>query len=774
MKKFCALALLITESAYAEIRFNRDIRPLLSENCFQCHGFDQNTREAGLRIDEREAAIADHNGIRAIAPGDPDNSEIITRIFSRDPDDQMPPPDAEKHLSKEDKQKIKQWIAEGAKYEKHWAYIPPERPTVPTPKDLKVTNPIDAFVSRRLRAEGLSFSPRADKITLARRISFDLTGLPPTPELVRTFQSASDTNAYHNLVDHLLTSVHYGERMAVYWLDLVRWADTMGFHSDDERFSTPYRDYVIDAFNSNMSFDRFTREQLAGDLIENRTEAQLIASGYNRMNQVTGEGGAQAKEYRAKYMSDKTRNTASVWLGATMMCAECHDHKFDPFTMKDYYSFAAFFADLEEPDLVSRGRGTAIFQPAIHVLKNPNDFEELQTAEATLAALKKSKAEAKEIQATEKQVRELKSKGTYTVISKAMSKPRTMRILPRGNWMDNSGPEVHPAIPEFLGAINKPGRADRMDLANWLIDDKNPLTARVFVNRLWYLYFGNGLSNVLDDLGYQGEWPTHPELLDWLAVEFMESGWNVKHMIKLIVTSTTYQQSSLAPADLIHRDPHNRLLARQSRMRLPAEFVRDTALAASGLLNTEVGGKSVKPYQPAGYWADSYKSVGNPHKYRQDHGEKLYRRGLYTFWKRTFLHPSLKAFDAPTREECVAQRPTSNTPLQALVLLNDPTYVEAARVLAQRILLEGGDTPQAKVKWSFEQVLSRPPDTIETQIISALYQQHLAHFKTNPAEAKAVLTNGETPASKGDPATLAAWTSVTRTLLNLHEAITRM
>jgi hypothetical protein len=766
-------ALLAAHTAEAKLEFNRDIRPILSENCFQCHGFDKNTREAGLRLDVREAAMADNGGVRAIVPNDPGKSELVHRLFTKVADDVMPPPDAAKHMSEKERNLLKQWIAEGAEYQQHWAYIPPQRPAAP-PSSLS-TNPIDAFVLARLKKEGLAPSPRADKITLTRRLSFDLTGLPPHPGLAQKFMSSDDPKLYEVLVDHFLKSPHYGERMAVYWLDLVRWADTMGFHSDDERFSTPYRDYVINAFNSNKSFDQFTREQIAGDLIEHHSEEQLIASGYNRMNQVTGEGGAQPKEYRAKYMADKTRNTSSVWLAATLGCAECHDHKFDPYTIKDFYTFAAFFADLEEPDLVSKGRGSGIFQPAIYVSKNNEDAQKLSAAETKLAELKAAKADKNAIAAIDKTIKEIKARGTYTVISKTLPKPRMMRVLDRGNWMDTSGEVVEPAVPDFMNFAPTDTALNRLDLANWMVDRKNPLTARVFVNRLWYLFFGSGFSDVLDDLGNQGEWPSHPELLDWLAVEFMDSGWDVKHMVKLIVTSSTYQQQSQSSAELDLKDPKNRLLARQSRTRLPAEFVRDTALSVSGLLNTEIGGRSTKPYQPDGYWADSYKSVGNPHKYTQDHGEKLYRRGLYTFWKRTFIHPSLMAFDAPTREECVAKRPSSNTPLQALVLLNDPTYVEAARVLAQRMMTEGGESADDKIIWAHQQVLTRNPDATELKMIHTLRNQHLTTYSKDPEAAKALISNGEAAVPKDlDPIELAAWTSVTRTLLNLHEAITRL
>ncbi|MFT7514868.1 MAG: hypothetical protein ACI9QL_004093 [Candidatus Omnitrophota bacterium] len=779
--------------ASAKLEFNRDIRPILSENCFQCHGFDKNTREAGLRLDLREAATADNKGVTAIVPGKPEASELVHRLNETDPDERMPPVDSAKTLTAAQKELLKQWVAEGAEYQAHWAYLAPTRPDVP--EIAGVRSPIDAFIQARLKEQGLSPSPTADPITLARRLSFDLTGLPPHPELVEKFQSIDDSKAYEALIDHFLKSPHYGERMAVYWLDLVRWADTMGFHSDDERFATPYRDYVIQAFNDNMPFDQFTREQLAGDLFEEPTIAQRVASGYTRLNQVTGEGGAQPGEYRAKYMADKTRSISSVWMGATMGCAECHDHKFDPYTAADFYSMAAFFADLEEPDLVSSGRRTAIFEPTVQV--NEALQPRIDAAKKAVDTLKKIHAEnekqrkaqkvdkktgdaarAKEkaaLKLLEKELAEAKRLGRYSLTAQQRKEPRAMRVLARGDWMDSSGPVVQPAIPAFMGKLDSPERADRMDLANWLVQEDNPLTARVYVNRLWYLFFGRGLSDVLDDLGNQGAWPTHPELLDWLAVEFVESGWDTKHLVKLLLMSDTYRQTSQRGPILAKADPDNHWFARQSPRRLDAEFVRDAALSISGLLTLEIGGMSVKPYQPEGYWSDSYKSVGNPHKYAQDHNEKLYRRGMYTFWKRTFLHPQLLTFDAPNREECVAQRPQSNTPLQALVLLNDPTFVEAARVFAQRILQEGGETFSSRITFAYAWAFSRKPDRREAEVIAELLKNHLAQYQQDADDAKALLSVGETPVPEGlDGAELAAWTSVARALLNLHETVVRM
>ncbi len=766
-------AAVIGSAAAAElpetISFNRDIRPILSENCFQCHGFDKETREADLRLDVRESALETRNGYATIVPGNPGESELIYRIESDDEDDVMPPPDSEKSLTAHQKSLLRQWIEEGAAYEKHWAYIPPVRPAVP--ESGRFDNPVDAFVARRLDREGLEFSKEADARTMVRRLSFDLNGLPPEPGLVESYLRGDIPGGYEGLVDHFLNAPQFGERMAVYWLDLVRWADTMGFHSDDERRSTPYRDYVIDSFNENRPFDRFTIEQLAGDLLPDPTTSQLVASGYNRMNQVTGEGGAQPKEYRAKYMSDKTRNVASVWLGSTLMCAECHDHKFDPFTMKDFYSMAAFFADLDEPDLVSSGRRTGIFHPSIQL--DPEISNQMDQIDTEIAALRESGADRNEIRKLEQKRERISMNGLWTVISKQREEPRMIRILPRGNFLDETGPLVDPAIPEFLGSISKDGRADRLDLARWLTSGENPLTSRVMVNRLWYLFFGSGLSAVLDDLGYQGEWPSHPDLLDWLAVEFMESGWDIKHMVRLLVTSSTYRQTSRVSDELMEVDAGNRLYARQSRFRLQAEFIRDTALEVSGLLTQQIGGPSARPYQPDGYWADSYKSVGVPHVYHQDTGEKLYRRGLYTFWKRTFVHPEMLTFDAPNREECVAQRPISNTPLQALVLLNDPAFVEASRVLAQTTV-DQFTSPDLRLDHIYRRTLQRRPTSDERSVLLDLVKTHQAHFSANPEKARELLDVGEYPVPEHLPVTeVAAWTSAARAVLNLHETITR-
>ena len=579
--------------------------------------------------------------------------------------------------------------------------------------------------------QDLQPSPDADPHTLLRRLRFDLTGLPPSLEETDAFAADHSPAAYERAVDRLLASPQFGERMAMYWLDVVRYADSGGYHSDNERSVWLFRDYVVQAFNDNRPFDRFTIEQLAGDLLPGAAREQKIASGYNRLLQTTEEGGAQAKEYTAKYAADRVRNTAAAWLGSTMACCQCHDHKYDPFTMKDFYSFGAFFADVrEEP--ISRQEQTP--------MPTPEQEARLKQLDAEIALLAKQKPAAKKVEELKRQKAQLQAEIPTTLITQAVP-PRTMRILPRGNWQDDSGPVVEPAIPEFLGKIDvKDRRATRLDLARWMVSRENPLVARVLVNRLWMLLFGQGLVRTCGDLGTQGALPSHPELLDWLAVELIDSGWNVKHVMKLMVMSRTYQQTSRSNPDLDRRDPTNTWLARQGRFRLDAEMVRDNALAVSGLLSPRIGGPTVKPYQPAGYWD----FLNFPKRqWQDDHGESQYRRGLYTFWQRTFLHPSLLAFDASTREECTVDRPRSNTPLQALALLNDPTYVEASKVFAGRIVREGGRTEAERLRYAYRRAIQREPTAAEAELLTRLYRQHLAQYQADRAAAAALLKVGD-------------------------------
>jgi hypothetical protein len=765
----CALAagpLLADEPG--KIEFNRDVRPILSNNCFVCHGPDNHLRKAKLRLDDEKSAHA-----KVIEKGKPLQSEFYRRLISDDENEKMPPPKLNKHLTKWEIQLLRQWIEQGAKYEGHWSLIAPKKHDLPKVKNVAwVRNEIDRFVLARLEKEGLQPAAEADRRTLMRRLSFDLAGLPPAPADVEAFCKDDRPDAYERIVDRLLASPHFGERMAVHWLDVVRYADTGGYHSDNHRDVYLYRDWVIAAFNKNMPFSQFAVEQIAGDLLPNATAEQKIASGHNRLLQTTEEGGAQAKEYTAKYAADRVRNFSTAWLGLTLGCTECHDHKYDSFTTKEFYQFAAFFADIQERP-VGRQAQTPIMSSAEQARVGKLD-EQIAALQRELAG--KPKDAPKEMQqklaTMQKQKAELLKTMPSTLITTAGA-PRTMRILRRGNWLDEKGEIVLPDVPAALPALPKVQngkRATRLELANWLAAPEHPLTARVFVNRLWLLCFGQGIVKTADDLGALGSWPTHPELLDWLALDFQTSRGDIKRAIKQIVMSASYRQSSHATVSLRQRDPYNQVLARQGHFRLDAEFVRDNALAISGLLSPKIGGPSVKPYQPAGYW----RYLNFPtREWANDKGENQYRRGLYTYWQRTFLQPSLLAFDASTREECTVERPRSNTPQQALVLLNDPTYVEASRVFAEKIIRSSKNTTD-RVQAAYRFALQRQATAAEVAILTKLYEKHREHYEKNVKDAQAILGVGYAAAPKEiAPSELAAWTSVARTILNLHESITR-
>jgi hypothetical protein len=779
---FLAPTLLCAEPA-DQVQFNRDVRPILSNHCYSCHGPDKGTREADLRLDERESALTERNGVTAIVPGKPDSSELLRRVSSEDEDECMPPVDSGKKLSSEEVDIIRRWIAQGANWQPHWSFIPPSQPVVPeiSTTNFKIQNSVDAFILARLQEVGLNPSPEADRRTLMRRLSFDLTGLPPSAEEVAAFVADTDPNAYEKVVDRLLASPHYGERMAIYWLDLVRFADTVGYHGDQTTAISPYRDYVINSFNANLPFNQFTIEQLAGDLLPNPTDWQKVASGFNRLNMTTEEGGAQAKEYLAKYMSDRVRAVSTVWMGATMGCCECHDHKFDPYTAKDFYRFGAFFADLKEVGVYG-GAGKRppeiLLGEAADVAAYKRLSEEQPAQQKEVATLEKENPNSEALAAAQQKLKQIETgltevnKRVRTALVSEAVAPREIRVLARGNWMDEAGEVVQPGVPHFMKQPDVGDRRlSRLDLAEWLVAPEHPQTARVFMNRLWKMYFGVGISRVLDDMGAQGEWPEHPALLDYLATEFAGSHWNVKQMVKLLVMSSTYRQSSLVSPEVQHRDPLNRLVAHQSQWRIEAEMVRDGALAVSGLLVRTVGGPSVKPYQPAGYYA----FLNFPKRdYDADQGENQYRRGVYMHWQRTFLHPQLLAFDAPTREECTAQRPISNTPKAALTLLNDPTFVEAARVLAEKTMRYGGANLDERLSWAYRQSLQRQPEPREAESLSKLHAEHLQHFTTNPSAAGELVRIGQFAPPEDLPLPeLAAWTSVARVLLNLGESITR-
>lgn len=1025
------------------IEFNRDIRPILSDNCYFCHGPDKNKREAELRLDTKEGLHGSDGNNGAVVAGKPDDSELLKRVTSNDEEIKMPPTKSGKNLSDRDIQLIRKWIEQGGQFEGHWAFLPiraenPDPDTAEADHLPRTSARIDGFIAQTLSQRQMKLSAEADRPTLIRRLSFDLIGLPPTVKEVDEFVADPSQDAYEKVVDRLLKSPHFGERLAMWWLDLVRYADTVGYHGDQMMSVSPYREYVIESFNANKPFDRFTVEQLAGDLLPEPTHEQRIASAYNRLGMMSAEGGVQDKEYLAKYIAERVRNASGTWLGITLGCAECHDHKFDPLTTRDFYRFEAFFADIKErglysgansdgnwgpfvkvpderqsielatidqqiadskttlhtdtpelaaaqaeweksriqwtnlkadsmtslggaklalrddgailvsetnpatdtyelifsdlppnvtafrldvlPDdsLPNKGPGRAgngnfvlseitiavippAAEPEAGEPKPPNEnktaVEEtavpLQNATATyeqtgvpgsnpykkwavesaidkdvkgktwgwavmektgqpnfavfetaadltlseggklkitmaqnldnpghnigcfrlsvattprpikatdapppslnavlaLTADQRNDAQKAELAtyyrsvapllnpvrealaALEKKRSELDAAIPSTLVTEAVA-PRMVRILKRGNWMDESGEEVTPAFPEVLSSGEKTEqRLNRLDLAKWIVGPENPLTSRVVVNRLWKIYFGAGISRKLDDLGAQGEWPSHPLLLDFLADDLRSHGWDLKRTIKAIVMSRTYRQLSLADDRLREADPYNRWLARQGRFRIDAELVRDNALEVSGLFVDSVGGKSVFPYQPAGYWA----YLNFPaREWQNDSGEKLYRRGLYTHWQRQYLHPSLLAFDAPSREECTADRARSNTPLQSLVLLNDPSYVEAARAFAELIVRQGGAATIDRLHYAFRRAVSRPPTPDELSVLEQLLTSHLAEYEANPAAAAEVLSVGAKPVTDDIPKPeLAAWTSVARTILNLHEVITR-
>ena len=1006
----------------AKIDFNRDIRPILSDNCYACHGPDSAKRKAGLRFDLKDGALAKLKSDNfAIVPGQPGKSSLVARLTTKDEDERMPPAKTGKHLTEAQIDLLRRWIGEGAEWQAHWSLIKPEVPPLPVVKNKRaLPNPIDQFILARLEKEKLKPSPETDRATLIRRVTFDLTGLPPTPAEVDTFLADRKPGAYERLVDRLLESPRYGEHEARYWLDAARYGDTHGLHLDNERSLWPYRDWVVSAFNRNQPFDQFTVEQLAGDLLPNPTPEQKIASGFNRCNVSTSEGGAIDDEFYVRYAVDRTETAAIVWMGLTVGCAVCHDHKFDPISQKEFYQLYAFFNNISEKAM----DGNALLPPPTMKLPTPEQETKLAQLDESLAAAEKrirdetikinyteperktnaatnppadfvwveddfpkgaqaeasgetgalkwiesgkvhsgkraitrtdkglaqdfftqaaqplivgkddkmfayvyldptnppkaimlqyhtsewlhranwgdedaipwgdkgtsqklllgalpqtgewvrlevdaSKLELKpgtkidgmaftqfggtvywdhagiatataqedfsavsqlawEEQAKEKkdvpkaiasalkaapdkrteaekaglreyflaniyaptratfeplvrardeiqmQRAELDKSIPATMISQEMEKPRGAFILKRGQY-DQRGDPVQPGVPGVLPPLKTGDTTNRLDLARWLVSLEHPLTARVTVNRFWQQFFGTGIVKTAGDFGAQGEWPSHPELLDWLATEFMRSGWDVKHLLRLIVTSATYRQSSAVTSALLQKDPQNRLLARGPRFRLDAEEIRDNALYVSGLLNEKMGGKGVRPYQPAGIWEAVGYTSSNTSKFRQDHDEALYRRSLYTFWKRTAPPPYFTTFDAPSREKYCTRRERTDTPLQALVTMNDPAYVEAARHLGARMVQHdpgAGD----RLNFGFRLVTARPPSAGEKAVLQAALNKYLAKYQKNEAAAKNLIAVGESPVDeKLNPSELAAYTMVASLLLNLDETLNK-
>lgn len=782
------------------ISFNRDVRPILSDKCFRCHGPDPTSRAADLRLDLKESAFEDLGGYAAVVPHRPQDSMLMERVLDSDPDFKMPPPDSGKSLTDQEIETLRGWVAQGATWPEYWAYRNPTPKNQSNSTDQDEREWIDRLVTAGLEGIGLKPTEPADPVTLVRRLCFDLTGLPPTPEQVQAFVKDPSEANYQGLVEQLLASPHFGERMAVYWLDLVRYADTVGYHGDQDHNIAPYRDWVINAFNANMPFDTFTREQLAGDLLDNPTLNQQIATGYNRLLQTSHEGGVQPSEYRAIYAADRVRNLSAVWMGATLGCAQCHDHKYDPYTTEDFYAMAAFFSDIDDEQHFKVGTNALPTRrpPEILVIddanrKRLNEIDLLISKnQDSQKALKKNtesdanqgKEQNESLTTLQKRLVELKaerkrveSRGRWTMVTRSLTKPRVTRVLPRGDWLNETGAVVNPAVPSFLPKLQVSGRASRLDLANWLTDPDRYvglLTGRVMANRIWYLLMGSGVCRSLDDFGGQGEPPQNIELLDRLGREFVEQGWDVKNLVRTIVSSQTYRQSSEVTADQLERDPYNQWFGRQDRYRLPAEFLRDNILAVSGLLKSDkVGGSSIKPFQPEGY----YQHLNFPQrKYKPDNGNAQWRRGLYMHWQRQFLHPTLKSMDAPSREECTATRPRSNTPLAALAMLNDPSFMAAAHAFALRLQANSEESLSETITLGFKMATSRPPDPFEKEILEQLYLKTLDEYRSMPTEAARLLDEsllGEVPEDEQAKTELAAWISVTRALLNLDETITR-
>jgi hypothetical protein len=712
IQSFCLflLALLgawVSVGMAGEVDFNRDVRPILSDKCFSCHGPDVKQRKGELRLDTKEGAYGKtESGAVAIVPGDLKKSEVWARIHTTDRDEVMPPPRSNKVLTDAQRDLLGRWISEGARYEPHWAFVPPQKPALPEMHNPQsaIRNPIDSFIFARLEKEGLSPSPEAERTTLIRRVTLDLTGLPPTVADVDAFLADASPQAYENVVDRLMATRDYAERRAQDWLDLARYADTRGFADDKQRDIWPFREWVIAAIQRNQPFDQFTIEQLAGDMLPDATTEQRIASAFHR-NAPQAKGNTYTvEEYRLKGVVDRVNTTGTVWLGLTVGCAECHDHKFDPISQADYYRLFALFNNIEHS-------GVAFAQGGPHLKL------------------------------------ELPDKKTASVpMMKELAQPRETFIHVRGNFL-TLGEKVSPGVPAFLlGETAQPG--NRLEFACWLVNGKNPLVARVVANRFWQGYFGHGLVRTPADFGLQGESPTHPELLDWLASEFVASGWDMKAIHRLIVTSAVYRQSARIPPQLATRDPQNRLLACMARVRLPAEQIRDQALALGGLLKSGGSGRSVFPPQPDNYWEDR----DLPGKWTTSSGDDLHRKSLYIYWRRMALHPTMELLDAPSRAVCTARRNTANLPTQALVTLNDPIFLEAASAFAKRIFSEAPEDNAARLEFAFRLGLCRKPDNEERVRFLAFIDEQTKRY---PDDISAV------------------WTSVATVLMNLDETLNR-
>jgi hypothetical protein len=796
----------------AEVDFDSQIRPLLAEHCFACHGPDEGQRKAKLRLDTREGLLGTGDQTGPFVPFRVDQSSAMARILTKDTDDLMPPPEANLALSHEQIQLLKQWVNEGADWKQHWAFEPIQRPEVPVPAaQAWVRNEIDGFILGRLAKLDLTPSPEASREELIRRLSLDLLGLPPTPEAVASFVSDPRPDAYDRLLDQLFSSPRYGERMVWDWLDAARYADSNGYQADRERTMWPWRDWAVAAFNENIPFDQLTIEQLAGDLLPHPTQSQILATGFNRNHMINGEGGRIPEENRVDYVMDMAETVGTVWLGLTFNCCRCHDHKFDPLTQRDYYGLFAFFNQtpvnggggdpqtppiLEVPsedELASRQRLT---QRLIDLETTARQLERellntgAQIPESIGPILDKDLSDRKDdgltkliefsrethpvyaqtlgaYQKMRTQRNQLNRRIPKVMVMRDRPEKRETRMLNRGLY-NQALDVVEAATPGALPPMPEDSRRNRLGLARWLVSDQNPLTSRVFVNRQWALFFGQGLVATPEDFGTQGKRPSHPELLDWLADEFKRTGWNIKRLQRLIVSSATYRQSSRVSEARLAVDAGNEWLSRGSRYRLPSWMIRDQALAASGLLVDAMGGPAVQPYQPDGVWSDF--TFGKK-TYQQDHGAALYRRSLYTFWRR-IIGPTM-FFDAAKRQTCIVKASRTNTPLHALATLNDVTYVEAARALAELVMIDR-DSDRGRIELAFQRTLGRAPRELELQVLSERLQSSRAVFSQDPESAAALLAQGEYPVNTTlNPIEQAALTTVFSLLFNLDETLSK-
>jgi len=741
-----------TNKAVPEVvDFTFDVKPIISDRCFKCHGPDKNAIEGGLSLNSSEDAykalgeLKDHY---AIVPKDIEKSTLIERIYSDDPGLKMPPPESNLELTEYEKAVLKKWIEQGAEYKAHWAFSPPVKPETPVKKDWG-NNEIDNFISAKHKQNGITPNERASKEKIIRRISFDLTGLPPSVKQIENFLGDTSEKAYENLIDSLLVTTDYAEHMASEWMDISRYADTHGYQDDFERTNWPWRDWVIHAFKKNMPYDQFVTYQLAGDLMPNAGLEQVLATGFNRNHKITGEGGVIPEEYRIEYVEDRTTTLGIAFLGLTLECARCHDHKYDPISQEAHFQFFSFFNSIPEKGLLA-GRDDP-GDPFITITE--------KEAKGVLDFINMENSLMKEIP---------------VMVMKEMKKPRPSFILNRGVY-DQPTTEVFPSTPKTILAYSEDYPKNRLGLSKWLFNDENPLTARVAVNRLWQRMFGNGIVSTSYDFGNQGALPTHPELLDFLAIKFREEGWDTRKMLKYIALSETYQQSTDITPKMLELDPENKLLARAPRLRLSAEMIRDQALAVSELLNKEVGGPSVKPYQPDGIWEETTGGGGgSTASYIQSTGADLYRKSLYTFWKRTVPPPSMMTFDASSRDLCSVKRQETNTPLQALVLLNDPQIIEASRALALNALSKNSKSVDEQIKYIFQRATSRLPNESELTSLKKYYTEMLAQVKEEEVKPQDYLKIGafEVPEAISKEK-LAALALTSHTILNLDETISR-